>query len=78
MELWFADLRIALGARKETLPGMKEKPEEFIQRFSEGKNQQDPAMLAEAYLILASAFLSAGEKEESLKWRQKANEQRNK
>ena len=66
------------GRRYLALPGMKEKAEEFIQRFSEAKNQQDPAMLAEAYLILASAFLSAGEKEEALKWRQKANEQRNK
>ena len=66
------------GRRFLALPGMKEKAEAFVERFSEAKNQQDPAMLAEAYLILASAFLSAGEEEEAFKWRQKANEQQSK
>lgn len=66
------------GRRFLALPGMKEKAEAFVERFGEAKNQQDPAMLAEAYLILASAFLSAGEEEEALKWRQKANEQQSK
>lgn len=66
------------GRRILALPGMKEKAEAFIERFREAKNQNDPSMLAETYLILASAFLSVGEKEEALKWRQKANELRSK
>lgn len=60
------------------LPGMRDKIDAFIDRFRDAKNQKDPALLAESYLILADALLGAGEKEEALKWRQKSKELRQK
>ena len=66
------------GRRILALPGMKEKCDAFVERFSDAKNQKDPALLAEAYLILADAFLSIDDKDEALKWRRKASEQRGK
>lgn len=60
------------GTRILALPGMHEKVDDFVKRFSDAKNREDPSMLADAYLSLAEAFLGIDEKEEALKWRKKA------
>ncbi|MCU0713886.1 MAG: hypothetical protein MUC43_17645 [Pirellula sp.] len=51
---------------------MKEKVDEFVKKFSDAKNQQDPELLSEAYLSLSEAFQNANEQEEALKWKMKA------
>lgn len=60
------------GNRILALPGMNEKVDDFVKRFSNAKNREDPSLLADAYLSLAEAFLSVDEKDEALKWRKKA------
>ncbi len=62
------------GHRILALPGMKEKVKEFVEQFSDAKNQENPELLAEAYLTLAAAFLSVDDQQEALKWRKKAKE----
>ncbi|MFO0923597.1 MAG: tetratricopeptide repeat protein [Pirellulales bacterium] len=66
------------GQKFLKLPGMHDKIDSFVKRFRDAKNQKDPALLADAYLILADALFSAGDKEEALKWRQKSKELRQK
>ncbi|MCU0718420.1 MAG: hypothetical protein MUC83_01855 [Pirellula sp.] len=60
------------GRKLLELPGMKEKVDEFVKKFSDAKNQQDPELLSEAYLSLSEAFQNANEQEEALKWKMKA------
>ena len=60
------------GRKLLELPGMKEKVDEFVKKFSEAKNRQDPELLSEAYLSLSDAFQKANEQEEALKWKMKA------
>lgn len=60
------------GRKILALPGIKEKVDEFVKKFSDAKNQQDPKLLSEAYLTLSEAFQSANEQEEALKWKLKA------
>lgn len=49
--------------------------EEFAKRFRAAKNQRDPKLLAEAYKVVADAFVEVGDRVEAAKWRQQAAEQ---
>jgi hypothetical protein len=60
------------GRRICALPEVRKKFDEFTARFREGKNQNDPKLLAEAYTFVAEAFESAGDPAEAGKWREKA------
>ncbi|WP_182871436.1 Ig-like domain-containing protein [Stieleria mannarensis] len=64
------------GRRICALPEVRKKMDEFAKTFREGKNQKDPKLLAEAYTIVADAFATAGDLNESTKWRKKAAEQK--
>ncbi|QDV41482.1 hypothetical protein Enr13x_13210 [Stieleria neptunia] len=66
------------GRRICALPEVREKMDEFAKTFREGKNQKDPKLLAEAFTIVADAFVKAGDLTESMKWRRKAAEQQSK
>ena len=66
------------GRRICALPEVREKMDEFAKTFREGKNRQDPKLLAEAFTIVADAFVKAGDLNESMKWRKKAAEQQSK
>ncbi|PAY15883.1 hypothetical protein CKO51_29375 [Rhodopirellula sp. SM50] len=66
------------GRRICALPEVREKMDEFAKTFREGKNRQDPKLLAEAFTIVADAFVKAGDLNESMKWRKKAAEQQGK
>jgi hypothetical protein len=57
------------------LPGVRQKMEVFEARFREAKNRRDPKVLAEAYTVVADAFVGVGDQEEAEKWRKKAAEQ---
>ena len=63
------------GRRLCALPEVREKIDEFTERFRKAKNQKDPKLLAEAYIIVADAFANIGDHEEALKWSDKAAEQ---
>ena len=63
------------GRRICALPGVREKMEEFAERFRDAKNQRDPRLLAEAYSSVAEAFQGVGDQAEAAKWRTKAAEQ---
>jgi hypothetical protein len=57
------------------LPGVRQKMDEFTERFRAAKDQQDPKLLAEAYATVADAFAGVGDQDEAAKWRQKAADQ---
>jgi hypothetical protein len=63
------------GRRICALPEVSKKMEEFAARFREGKNRRDPKLLAEAYTLVADAFVGVGDQTEADKWRAKAAEQ---
>ena len=60
------------GRRICALPGIREKMDEFAQRFREAKSRSDPALLAEAYAVVADAFEGVGDADEASKWRERA------
>lgn len=63
------------GRRICALPDVREKMNQFVATFQEAKNRKDPKLLAEAYTIVADAFVKAGDLPEARKWRRKAAEQ---
>jgi hypothetical protein len=63
------------GRRICALPGVRDQMDKFAARFRDGKNQRDPQLLAEAYSLVADAFLGVGDVDEAAKWRKKAAEQ---
>lgn len=54
------------------LPEVREKMDEFARRLYEAENPRDPAVLAEAFTVVAEAFDRAGDLIEADKWRAKA------
>jgi len=63
------------GRRICALPGVTKKMDEFAVRFRLAKSRRDPALLAEAYTVVADAFAGVGDEEEAASWRKKAAEQ---
>jgi hypothetical protein len=63
------------GRRICALPEVRAKMEEFELKFRDAKNRKDPALLADAYTVVSQAFANAGDRDESLKWAQRALEQ---
>lgn len=55
------------------LPEVRQKMDEFARRLREAVDPRDPAVLAEAFAVVAEAFERAGDKIEAEKWRDKAN-----
>ena len=55
------------------LPEVRQKMDEFSRRLREADNPRDPAVLAEAFAVLADAFDRAGDLQEAAKWRAKAD-----
>ncbi|TWT42935.1 M56 family metallopeptidase [Botrimarina hoheduenensis] len=60
------------GQRLCALPGVKQKVLEFRARLAAADNPRDPAILTEAYELIAEAFADAGDAEEAAKWCRKA------
>ncbi|TWU60740.1 hypothetical protein Poly51_10210 [Rubripirellula tenax] len=55
------------------LPEVRQKMDDFARRLREAKNPRDPAVLAEAFAVVAEAFDNAGDAKESAKWKAKAD-----
>jgi hypothetical protein len=55
------------------LPTVREKMDDFARRLREADNPRDPAVLAEAFTVVAEAFDRAGDLLEADKWRAKAD-----
>ena len=60
------------------LPEVRQKMDEFSRRLREADNPRDPAVLAEAFAVLADAFDRAGDLQEAAKWRAKADAEKGK
>lgn len=60
------------GKRICALPEVRAKMDEFTKRLREASDPRDPAVLAEAYLVVADAFDKAGDPAEAAKWRAKS------
>ncbi|MGB7327661.1 MAG: Ig-like domain-containing protein [Rubripirellula sp.] len=55
------------------LPEVRQKMDDFARRLREAKDPRDPAVLAEAFAVVADAFDNAGDAKESAKWKAKAD-----
>ncbi|MFG0264739.1 MAG: Ig-like domain-containing protein [Rhodopirellula sp. JB055] len=55
------------------LPEVRQKMDEFAKRLREAEDPRDPAVLAEAFAVVAEAFDRAGDQTEAKKWRDKAD-----
>jgi len=55
------------------LPEVRQKMDEFARRLREADDPRDPAVLSEAFTVVAEAFSRAGDPVESAKWQVKAN-----
>lgn len=55
------------------LPEVRQKMDEFAKRLQEADDPRDPAVLAEAFAVVAEAFDRAGDPAEAAKWRVKAD-----
>lgn len=60
------------GKRICALPKVREKMNEFAERLRQAKDPSDPAVLSEAYQVVADAFENANDPAEASKWRRKA------
>ena len=65
----------AESRRIAALPEVRKKMDEFIERFRDAKNQNDPKLLSEAYTIVADAFAAIDDSDEAAKWYRRAAEQ---
>jgi hypothetical protein len=63
------------GRRICALPEVRQKMDEFAQRFRDGASRRDPQLLSEAYTMVADAFVGVGDQDEAAKWRAKAAEE---
>ncbi|QDT03861.1 hypothetical protein K227x_22460 [Rubripirellula lacrimiformis] len=65
----------AEGRRIRTLPGVREKMDDFGSLLREAGTNKDPNVLAEAYAVVASAFADMEDYGEASKWYKKASQQ---
>ena len=63
------------GRRIPPCPALRSRWTSSLSDCGEAKNERDPQLLSEAYVVVADAFADAGDKDEAAKWRQKAAEQ---
>ncbi len=64
------------GRRLCALPSVKQEIDKFRRLLANADDPRDPAILSEAYEVVAKALENAGDPEEATKWRNKAAKQR--